>query len=73
LGDTNSDYPREVVEVVLALAPFVVPALASVINTWIKNPRVIKSVKIKGKDGTEIKLAGVSAKQLKSIIEATQR
>lgn len=70
-GDTDSDYPREVVEVVLALSPAVIAALASVINTWIRESK-LKSVTIKRKDGTEIEIAGASPKDLKDIIEATQ-
>jgi hypothetical protein len=68
-GDTDSVYPREVVEVVLALAPVVIPAIATVINTWIKESR-IKQVTIKKSDGSEIDISGASPKQLKAIVEA---
>lgn len=67
-GETDSDYPREVVEVVVVLAPIVIPALASVINTWIKESK-IKKVAIKKQDGTEIEISGVSPRHLKAIIE----
>jgi hypothetical protein len=67
-GETDSAYPREVVEVVIALAPIIVPALVSVINTWIKESR-IKQVTVKKPDGSEIDIRGVSPRQLTKMVQ----
>jgi len=70
-GETDSAHPREVVEVVIALAPIVVPALVAVINTWIKEVR-IKQVTVKKPDGTEIDIRGITPRQLTKIAHVVQ-
>lgn len=70
-GETDLVYPREVVEVVIALAPIVVPALVAVINTWIKASK-IKQVTVMKLDGSEISISGVSLKHLTKIAQVLQ-
>lgn len=70
-GETDLAYPREVVEVVIALAPIVVPALVAVINTWIKASK-IKQVTVKKPDGSEIVISGVSLRQLTKIAQVVR-
>ena len=65
-GETDATYPREVVTIILGLAPIVVPAVASIINTWIKTQKV-KRIEIKKSDGTVILLEGVLRGDLKTI------
>ena len=63
-GLTDADQPREVVEIILILGPVIVPAVASVINTWITQQK-IKKIEIKKPDGTIILLEGVLRSDLK--------
>ncbi len=65
-GETDATYPREVVEIILGLVPVVVPAVASIINTWIK-ARKVKKIEIKKVDGTLVLLEGVLRSDLKTI------
>jgi hypothetical protein len=69
-GETDLEYPREVVEVMLALAPIVVPAVASVINTWLKQ-RNLLAFSVKQKDGTEIRISRASLRDVQALLKAS--
>jgi hypothetical protein len=63
-GLTDGEQPKEVVEIILILGPVIVPAVASIINTWITQQK-IKKIEIKKPDGTVILLEGVLRSDLK--------
>jgi len=67
-GLTDADQSREWVEITLVLGPVIVPAVASIINTWLTQKKM-KKVEIKRFNGTTILLEGVLRSDLKVIGE----
>lgn len=67
-GETDSHYPREFVELIVALAPIFVPPLVAILTVWMKE-RKFKQITIKRPDGTKIDVRGYSPSQLKAVQE----
>jgi hypothetical protein len=65
-GETDAAYPREDVTLIMDIASIIVPALVSIINTWMTSQKV-KKIEIKQSDGTFVLLEGVSRSDLKTI------
>ena len=60
--------PREYVEVVIALAPVVIPALAGIIKYWIDSGRM-EDVRVK-KGGTEVSFGKATPKQIENTLRS---
>ena len=66
-GETDAEYPREVVDIVVRLAPYWIPALATIITTWITHGNVIKDVTVK-KGDAEVSIKGATPRQIKQLL-----
>lgn len=67
-GQVRSRHPSEVVEIVLALAPVVIPAVAGIIKHWIDSGKM-EDVKVK-KGGTEISFGKATPRQIENTLKA---
>jgi hypothetical protein len=65
-GKTDDQYPKEFVEIVIALSPIVIPALVSIFKAWWEHRGI--NVTVKGPDGSEISLSKVSARDARSLL-----
>ncbi len=68
-GRARYRQPSEVVEIVLALAPVVVPAVAGIIKHWIDSGRM-DDVRVTKKDGTEISFGKATPKQIENTLRS---
>jgi hypothetical protein len=83
-GDTDSERPQEVVEVLVAVLPASIAAVASLVTAWITRDRrsrrgeahptdTVEGVRLTAADGTVIELLGresVSAADRRTIVQA---
>lgn len=66
-GETDAAYPREVVEIIVALGSAgVSTAVVSVVRAWLDRDK-IKDVRIVMPDGTNVSLRGASARDVEAI------
>lgn len=66
-GDTDVEQSREIVEVVIALTPVVVPALASLIKLWLDSRRLEKVVVVRP-NGTKVEIGSGTPEQIASLL-----
>lgn len=70
-GDTDAKHPSEIVEVIIALTPVVVPALAILIKLWLESRRLEK-VRIVLPNGTRVEVGSGTPEQIASILQSVE-
>ena len=66
-GQTDDDQPHEVVEIVIALAPIVVPAVAAVVNHWLTTRR-LEDVRVRVPGGAYVSVGKGSIRQVERVL-----
>ena len=69
LDAAEDENPSEIVEVIIALTPVVVPALAALIKLWIDSQRLEK-VRIVRPSGTTVEIGSGTPKQIASVLQS---
>lgn len=66
-GQTDDTAPHEVVEIALALAPVVIPAVATIVSAWIANRR-LEDVRVRVPGGGYVSVGKGSARQVERLL-----
>ena len=71
LEAADAEHPSEIVEVIIALTPVVVPALATLIKLWIDSKR-LENVRIVGDNGTIVEIGSGTTEQIASLLQSVK-
>lgn len=71
LEAADAEQPSEIVEIIIALTPVVVPALATLIKLWIDSKRLEK-VRIVRDSGTIVEIGSGTPKQIASLLQSVE-
>jgi hypothetical protein len=71
-GHTDDKQPHEVVEIIIALAPIVIPAMAAVVKYWISS-RQLEDVRIKVPNGTYVSVGKGSIRQIERTLRLASK
>ena len=69
-GDTDDARSHEWVEIVVTLAPVLLPPLVEALKAWLDS-RKVSNVEIVQKDGTQVSIRGATPAQIEQILGST--